>query len=132
MKIEIRIDKSKSKSLIERAEITNKRLDETDKLKYPSNTLDDYYDIIHQLMEALTLMEGVKMKGEGAHCELIDYVCKKYKISETDREFLQQMRNYRNQISYEGFSVKSEYIERNESRINKIISQLSSIVKEKI
>ena len=132
MKMKTSVDKGKSKSLLERAEVTHRRLNETDKLKYPSNTLDDYYDIIHQLMEALTLLEGIKMKGEGAHCELIDYICEKNKISETDREFLQQMRNYRNRISYEGFSVKSGYIERNESRINKIISLLSGLVKEKI
>ncbi len=131
MKVKTKVDKSKSLSLLERAEVTHKRLNETDKLKYPSNTLDDYYDIIHQLMEALTLLEGVKMKGEGAHCELIDHVCENYNISETEREFLQQMRNYRNRISYEGFSVKSEYIERNESRINGIIIRLSNLVKDK-
>ena len=131
MKMKTNADKGKSRSLLDRAEVTQRRLNETDKLKYPSNTLDDYYDIIHQLMEALTLLEGIKMKGEGAHCELIDYICEKYNVSETDREFLQQMRNYRNRISYEGFSVKSDYIERNESRINRIISRLSGIVKEK-
>lgn len=132
MKTETRIDKQKSKSLLEMAEITHKRLNETEKLKYPSNTLEDYYDIIHQLMEALTLLEGVKMKGEGAHHELIDFVCEKYNLGNTKRDFLQQLRTYRNRISYEGFSVKADYIERNETRMNEIISQLSALVKKKI
>ena len=132
MKTDAMIDKNKSRSLLEMAEVTHKRLNETNKLKYPSNTLDDYYDIIHQLMEALTLLEGVKMKGDGAHCELIDFVCEKYDMDETKRNFLQQLRTYRNRISYEGFSVKADYIEINESRINEIIAQISGLVKGKL
>ena len=123
-------DKNKSRSLLKMADITLNRLNETDKLKYPSNTLEDYYDIIHKLMEALTLSDGVKIKGEGAHLELIDYICKKHGFGQ--REFLQQLRTYRNRISYEGFSVKREYVERNEVRINEIIERLSILVRKKL
>lgn len=132
MKIETRSDKQKSKALLKMAETTLKRLNEIDKLRYPSNTLDDYYDIIHQLMEALTLIEGIKMKGDGAHYELIDHVCEKYKLGQTKRDFLQRLRNYRNRISYEGFSIKRDYIERNDLRINEIIKHLSDLVKKKL
>jgi len=51
---------------------------------YPSNTLIDYYDIIHKLLEAITLKAGVKARGEGAHQELIDYVAKQHNIDEDD------------------------------------------------
>ena len=130
MKIETNPDKNRSKSLFNMADITLNRLNETDKLKYPSNTLDDYYDIIHQLMEALALSDGVKIKGEGAHLELIDYICKKHDLGQ--RDFLQQLRAYRNRISYEGFNVKKDYIERNDARINEIIERLSALVRNKL
>ncbi len=45
-------------------------------MKYPSNSLIDYYDVIHKLLEVLTISTGIKIKGEGAHQELIDYVAK--------------------------------------------------------
>lgn len=36
------IDKEKAKLLLEMAKITLERLDKSDKLSYPSNTLNDY------------------------------------------------------------------------------------------
>ena len=82
MIIKVKPDRQKSESLKRMAEITLQRLDKTDMQLYPSNTLLDYYDIIHKLIEALTLREGIKIKGEGAHQELIDYVTKKNNIDE--------------------------------------------------
>ena len=103
-------DKHKSESLKKMANITLERLDKTDAEEYPSNTLLDYYDIIHSLLEALTLREGIKIKGEGAHQELIDYAAKQKDITEHMRQFLQEMRDYRNRISYEGFMIHKNYI----------------------
>ena len=88
---------------------------------YPSNTLTDYYDTIHKIMEALTLKEGVKVKGEGAHQELIDYIAKQKRIDEQSRQLLQQMREYRNQISYEGFIIHQNYLILNKEKIEKVI-----------
>ena len=106
------------------AEIALERLKETDLEKYPTNTLNDYYDIIHKLMESLTVICGVKIRGEGAHRELIDYVAKKYDFDEQTRQFLQQMRDYRNRISYEGFMINSNYITTNKEIIRKVIERL--------
>ena len=115
MKILIEKDKEKAKSLLHIAKISLTRLNEFDKLKYPTNTLTDYYDIIHKLMESLSLLEGIKIKGEGAHQELIDYICKKYNFKKSEWIFLHELRDYRNRISYEGFNINVDYI--------KIISQ---------
>ena len=57
MIIKVRQDKQKSESLRKMAEITLERLNNTDMGKYPSNTLLDYYDAVHKLMEALALRE---------------------------------------------------------------------------
>lgn len=120
----VKPDKQKSESLKKMAEITLERLDNTDMEKYPSNTLSDYYDVIHKLMEAITLKEGIKVKGEGAHQELIDYIAKQQKIDEQMRQFLQQMREHRNRISYEGFMVHQNYIDLNKAIITRIIKLL--------
>ncbi|HLD19596.1 MAG TPA: hypothetical protein VJB90_06345 [Candidatus Nanoarchaeia archaeon] len=117
-------DKQKSESLKKMAEITLERLSKTDMEQYPSNTLLDYYDIVHKLLEALTLKEGVKIRGEGAHQEIIDYLAKQKKTDEQTRQFLQQMRDYRNRISYEGFTIHENYIRLNKAKIIGIIRHL--------
>ena len=120
----VRPDRQKAESLKKMAQVTLERLNETDEKKYPSNTLVDYYDVIHKLMEAITSNEGIKVKGEGAHQELIDYVARKHSFDEQTRLFLQQMREYRNRISYEGFMINKNYVVLNESKIKDIIEKL--------
>ena len=92
----VKPDRQKSESLKKMAEITLERLDNTDMEKYPSNTLLDYYD----------------------------YVAKQKKIDEHMRQFLQQMRDYRNRISYDGFIVHKNYVSLNKVTIRRIIKHL--------
>ncbi|MEK6897874.1 MAG: hypothetical protein AABX28_00785 [Nanoarchaeota archaeon] len=125
-------DFGKARALLEMAEITLKRLNEFNITKYPSNSLIDYYDIIHKLCEALCFTEGVKFKGEKAHFELINYICNGYGFNLSDEQFLQDLREYRNRISYEGFSVRTDFIKNNSARITKIINTLIKLVKERI
>ena len=127
MKIKINPDRQKSNSLKVMAEITMKRLLETDLDKYPSNTLTDYYDIIHKLLESISLKEGFKFKGDGAHQELIDFIVKEHDLGEDIRVFLQNMRDNRNRISYEGFMVNENYIQLNKTKIEEIIKKLFSL-----
>lgn len=130
MIIKVRADKQKSESLKKMAEITLERLNKTDMEEYPSNTLSDYYDVLHKLMEALTIKEGIKTKGDGAHQELIEYIFKQNIINEQTRQFLQQMREYRNKISYEGFMINKNYIHLNKERIQDIIKNFLELLKE--
>lgn len=132
MKVIIRPDMAKAKSLRETSIITLSRLKETDIEKYPSNTLKDYYDIIKGLLEALLYIEGVKMKGESAHYETIQYACERYKLGESTRVFLQEMRDYRNRFSYEGFSVQGSYIRLNKKRMDDIVQKLIKLADERI
>ncbi len=117
-------DKQKAQALIRMAEITMERLEKTNISEYPSNTLVDYYDTIHKLLEAIALKEGTKARGEGAHQELIDYVAKQIKLDEQTRQFLQQLRDYRNRISYEGFMIQKNFIITNKEKIKSIIRKL--------
>lgn len=120
----VKPDKQKSESLKKMAEVTLERLNKTDIEEYPSNALLDYYDIIHKLVEAFLISEGIKIKGEGAHQELIEYIAKKQLIDKQTERFLQQMRDYRNRISYEGFMVHKNYIQLNKEKIKGVINGL--------
>lgn len=120
-------DIQKAGALIRMADITLERLEHTDIFRYPSNTLVDYYDIIHKLLEALALRKGAKIKGEGAHQELVEYVAKLRVFDEQTRQFLQQLRDYRNRISYEGFMVQQEFIVAHHPKIKAIVNHLKSM-----
>ena len=124
MMLKIRPDVDKAKALLRMAEITLQRLETTEKEKYPSNTLCDYYDSIHKIMDARALSDGIKIKGEGAHQELIEYMKKKRYIDEKTRTFLQEMREYRNRITYERFSINMAYVKQYASTIQDIIKRL--------
>ena len=95
-----------------------------------SNIQGLFDDIIHKLLESLASLEGTKVSGEGAHQELVDYACKKHNLGESTRIFLQEMRDFRNRISYEGFSVTSDYILLNKNKIESIITVLLSLAKD--
>lgn len=127
MKIPITPDKQKAKALKKMAEITIQRLKETNIEKYPSNTLIDYYDTIHKLAEAISLQKGIKIKGEGAHQELINYLQEENIINETTKIFLQEMREYRNKTQYEGLNIHKNYITQNKKQIEEIIKTLKKI-----
>jgi hypothetical protein len=120
MIIKIQPDKQKAIALRKMAEITQKRLEETEIEKYPSNSLTDYYDIMHKLMEGLTLREGIKIKGEGAHTELINYIAKEHNLEEIERDFIQQMK---------GFTINKNFIILNRERIVDIIKKLMTLQK---
>lgn len=130
--IRVQPDKQKAEALKMMAKITLDRLKDTDTLRYPANTLTDYYDIIRKLMESLASLEGVKIKGEGAHQRTIERICRKYELGEKIRLIIQDLRAYRNRISYEGFMVKEGYLKQNQKEIDKIINKLFELVNERL
>lgn len=132
MILKIEPDKQKAKSLKQMALITLERLRKTDLEKYPSNTLKDYYEIIMQLMKSLNYLNGVKIKGDKAHYETIEIICKRYNFKENLKIFLQDMRYLRNRISYEGFNIKVNYIKQNSKKIEDIIKKLVNLLDKKI
>lgn len=130
--MKVQPDKQKASSLRDMAKITLDRLKKTDIQGYPTNTLTDYYDVIRKLMEALTSLDGIKIKGEGSHQRIIEYICEEYKLGDAVRQFIQELRDYRNRVSYEGFMIKENYIGQNQQKIEKIIDRLLELVDNKL
>ena len=122
-------DKQKAISLLKMSKSTLERLEATDKEKYASNTLTDYYESLHKIMEALALLDGIKTRGDGAHAELINYLAKTKHINEQERKFIHQLREFRNKVQYEGVEIKKNYLILHEDRIIKIIMKLSGKIK---
>ena len=119
-------NKHKANTLIELADNLLERLETTNKAQYSTSTFLDYYTIIHHLMEAIASLDGIKFFGKGAHFNLIDYVSSKYKID--CKDFLQEFRDRRNNVIYEGKKVGPQFL-RNEDYIKEIIKQLKTIIK---
>lgn len=96
-KIQITPDHNKAKALHKIAIISYQRLLSLPLIEFPSNTIIDYYDIYHKLLDAIFLCQGIKFKGDGAHYELIKE--SKTFCSESEVVFLQKLRELRIQFN---------------------------------
>lgn len=128
--IDITPDREEARSLKKMEERTLERIGETDKERFTTQVVKDYYDVIHYLLEGITMGLGKKVKGRGAHAELISLISERFEIEEEVEEFLQNLRKFRNKIAYEGFSVDMNYLRRNEDRLRETIESLKSILND--
>ncbi len=114
------------------AAATLQMIAEADKNKYPSQVLKEYYEVIREMVSIVLLLDGFKTVGEGAHNKQIDYL-KKYKdFSQSEIKLMDNLRIIRNRVSYDGFFVKEDYIDRKLPDVLKIIEKLKKITAEKI
>jgi hypothetical protein len=72
MREDILPDKEKAKALVKMADELFDRGTRLPLDEFPTPNLSDLYDIIHMLLDAHLVKEGIKFKGEGAHFELIE------------------------------------------------------------
>ncbi len=104
-----------------------------DKDKYPSNVTKEYYEVVRELLSILLLLDGYKTYGEGAHKRLIDYIQVNYQeFTQKDLVLIDELRNIRNRIAYDGFFVEKDYIDRKFVSINKVLDKLKTLVAEKL
>ncbi|MBI2667023.1 hypothetical protein HYX13_05410 [Candidatus Woesearchaeota archaeon] len=131
--IRITPDKEKAKSILKMVETTLEMIQETNQSKFPSHVTKEYYDVVRELVSVLLLLDGYKTLGEGAHKRMIEYLEKNYKeFDSTEIIFLDDLRVIRNKITYDGFFVKEEYIERRKERLLNIVKKLNAIINKKM
>lgn len=128
--VDVTPDKEEARSLKKMADRTLERIAETDRQRFTTQIVKDYYDVIHYLLEGTSVALGKKVKGRGAHAELISLISEKFELEEGVEEFLQNLRKFRNRIAYEGFSVEMDYLKRNESTLEETIEHLKSILRD--
>lgn len=130
--IKITVDKEKVESILRMTEINLERIKETNKEKYTSNILKDYYDVLREFMAIILLLDGFKTIGEGAHKTLIDYIEVKYKeLNQKDIIFLNELRILRNKITYDGYFIEKEYLDRRWKDLEEINNKLKNIINKK-
>lgn len=130
---EITPDKEKAKSIMRMVETTLEMIKTIDIKKYASNVLKEYYDAIREMMTTILLIDGYKTVGEGAHKKLIEYLDKNYdQFTEYEISLLNDLRITRNKISYNGFFITEDYLERKRKDILNIILKLKKVINKKL
>jgi len=126
-------DKGKAESILKMVETTMEMISSIDKSRFPSNVTREYYEIIRELISIILLLDGYKTVGEGAHKRMIEYLGTRYKEFESNEiSMIDDLRIVRNKISYDGFFVRVDYVERKIPDIHKIITKLKNIIKTKL
>ncbi|MCX6817599.1 MAG: hypothetical protein NTU57_01955 [Candidatus Aenigmarchaeota archaeon] len=126
-------DKAKAKSILMMAEVTLEMIRTIDESKFASNLVKEYYDVIRELISAIMLLDGYKTRGEGAHIRAIEYMRENYKqLSELEISAIDDLREKRNRIAYNGFFVQPDYVARKKQTLAGIITKLIEITKKRV
>ncbi len=110
------VDKSRAEFLIEEAENGYSFLQEMlEKIGLRQNNANDYikscYDILMELIRAKMLLEGYNATGQGAHEAEVSYL-RVLEFKETDVQFANQLRYFRNGMLYYGTILDQEYAQK--------------------
>lgn len=114
------------------AEIANDRLNNIIKV-LPKDKhykiLEEYYEIIIELITAIMYSEGYKTLS---HVKGIEYVYRKNILTNNQAKIADTLRKIRHGIVYYGKKIGEEFLINNKEEILKIIKTLNKNVKEKI
>jgi hypothetical protein len=126
-------DREKAKSILKMVETTLEMIDTIDSRKFSSHVVKEYYEVIRELITVILLLDGYKTQGEGAHKKLIEYIGKNYaEFKVYDIMLIDDLRIIRNKISYNGFFVTDDYLERKKKDILMLIDNLRVIIYKKL
>jgi len=123
---EVEIDEERIKSIIEKS---MQRLDRAKKTKIDLNTVsfvvEDYYEVIKELLIAYLLKNGLRSKN---HQCLISYFYKQNPNYEGEVHLICQMSFFRNRLSYYGEDIPLEFYEKNKKEFQSIINLLKKLI----
>lgn len=117
-------DSERSSQMIKMANLRlkfwNKKIDD----EFVALKVEAYYDIIKELIFAILYKNGYNCSN---HICLISYL--KENVTNFDFEIgkIDELRTIRNEINYRGFSVKKDYLSRNELEFKNIINRLNEL-----
>lgn len=126
----VKPDKEMAKSILKMIEVRMKALELKDRKEFASLIVEDYYEIIKEAITALMAIDGYKTLS---HEVLIGYLKEFFpQLSESEITLADQFRQLRNKITYKGFFVTPDFLERNEEKIKKVALKLVDILKQKL
>jgi len=123
-------DKPRAEFLIKESEVSLEGLKERIKIigindKNVNSIIKDCYDIVLELIRAKLLLEGYFSSGSYAHEAEISYL-KKLGFPESEISFLNELRYFRNSVTYYGKILDKEYAEKVFKFLNKIYPKLKT------
>jgi len=125
----VEIDLERIESLIKRANQRLKRAESTKiSLDNVSFVVEDYYEIIKELLVAYLLKEGLRAKN---HQCLISYFYKNNPNYEREAFLISQMSFFRNRLDYYGEDIPFEFYTENKEEFKKIINLLLKLIGRK-
>ncbi len=122
----VEIDKERIKSLVKKAMQRLNRVKETKiKKENVSFVVEDYYEIIKELLVAYLLKNGLKSKN---HQCLIAYFYKQNPDYEKEAYLISQMSFFRNRLCYYGEDIPMNFYEKNKKEFEKIIKIILKLI----
>ena len=127
----IKENPEQAKALFQLAKRRLKSIKKRRKDECPQLLIESYYEAIKELITSLLAIHGYKSYS---HECLISFLEKYYPdyLDDFQLRFLEGMRKLRSDIEYRGRDIADDYLERNESTIEKIIEILLNIIKKEL
>jgi hypothetical protein len=97
--------------------------------QFASLVVEDYYEIIKEILTALMAIDGYKTLS---HEVLIGYLKEFYpEFSDAEIILADELRRLRNKISYGGFFITADFVERRISEIDALTQKLLGVLQKK-
>ena len=121
----VSVDEERIKSIIKRAFQRLKRAKGTKiNLENVSFVVEDYYEVIKELLVAYLLKNSLKSKN---HQCLISFFYKENPSFEKEAHLISQMSFFRNRLNYYGEEIPMKFYEKNKEEFNSIINLLKKL-----
>jgi len=126
-------DKSRAEFLVKESNQDYLNLLELiDKIKIRDENANEFvkacYDLLMELIRAKILLEGYNASGAGAHEAEVSYL-RELGFKETDVQFADQLRYFRNGMLYYGTMLKASYAKKVIDFTKKIYPKLKEMIK---
>jgi hypothetical protein len=97
--------------------------------QFASLVVEDYYEIIKEILTALMAIDGYKTLS---HEVLIGYLKEFYpEFSDAEIILADELRRLRNRISYGGFFITPDFVERRISEMDALTQKLLGVLQKK-
>ena len=122
----VEIDNERINSIVGKAKLRLKRARDTNvTLENVAFVVEDYYEVIKELLVAYLLKNGLRSKN---HQCLISYFYKQNPQYETESFLISQMSFFRNRLTYYGEDIPMNFYGKNKDEFEEIIRLILKLI----
>lgn len=121
----VQVDKERIESIKKRALERLNLVKTYDSREFASFIVEDYYEVIKELLVAYLLKNGMRSKN---HQCLISYFYKENPDYEREAFLIAQMSYFRNRLEYYGEKIPTSFLQDNKDDFEKIIELLLKMI----